>query len=39
MSALLKIDEALKDCEIKVFVWDKSMKPLMKAQETKFNYN
>lgn len=32
MSALIDIDETLADCEIKVFVWDKNMKPLMEAQ-------
>lgn len=33
MSALFKIDEALKDCEIKAFVWEKSMRPLMDVQK------
>lgn len=33
MSALFKIDEVLKDCDIKSFVWDKNMKPLMNVQK------
>ncbi len=33
MSALFEVYEPLADCEIKVFVWDRNMKPLMKVQK------
>lgn len=33
LSALFEVYEPLADCEIKAFVWDKNMKPLMKPQK------
>lgn len=33
LSALFEVYEPLADCEIKVFVWEKSMRPLMDVQK------